>query len=252
MKYLFVIFLICFTISKADKKKEIDSVYISDLNSRALEQIGKDNHKAKILLDSAFNYAYGHTSHYWVAKTYQNFGIYEIIVENYLKALDYLEVSSLAFGDVKMFDEQAYSSIILADLCYSITRYRKAIDILKRVEKNIEKVNDIYSNNVNLKLAELYQAIKMNDSAEFYRTKVILDKKIFDFKVNVSDYQAEEISTKSQIKELKREVKVEKMKTEFIIWALLAVIIFLVLISVILSTKLYKAKKEIYHLTENK
>jgi tetratricopeptide (TPR) repeat protein len=241
MKLILMLFFIFSALSLADEKKELDSIFVNKLNQEALRLVGKDNPKAKILLDSAFNYAYSHISHFWVAKTYQNLGLYEISNDSINKALDYLEVSSRAFADVKFYDESAYSSIILSDLYYSIGRYKKAIEVLKRSEKNIDKVQTT---------SELYQKVNKKDSAAYYRTKANINSEIFDFKVNIDKNVAEHINVESQIKDLKMELKVEKMKSEFVLWMLLGTIIFLSLILITLAVKLFNTKKELFHLKE--
>ncbi len=250
MKLILMLFFIFSALSLADEKKELDSIFVNKLNQEALRLVGKDNPKAKILLDSAFNYAYSHISHFWVAKTYQNLGLYEISNDSINKALDYLEVSSRAFADVKFYDESAYSSIILSDLYYSIGRYKKAIEVLKRSEKNIDKVQTTYQSNFYLKLSELYQKVNKKDSAAYYRTKANINSEIFDFKVNIDKNVAEHINVESQIKDLKMELKVEKMKSEFVLWMLLGTIIFLSLILITLAVKLFNTKKELFHLKE--
>lgn len=250
MKVILFLFFICSVLSFADEIKEIDSIFVSKINQESLSLIGKNNPRAKLLLDSAFNYAYSHISHFWVAKTYQNMGLYEINNDSINKALDYLEVSSRAFADVKFYNESAYSSIILSDLYFSISRYTKAIEVLKRNDKFLDNLQDVYKSNIYLKLSELYMKINKKDSAEFYRTKVNINSEIYDFKVNIDKNTAEQISVDSQIKDLKMELKVEKMKSEFVFWVLLGTIIFLALISVILAVNLFKSKKELFHLNE--
>lgn len=250
MRLMFILFLILFSVLFADEKKEIDTNYVSNLNKIAMDLISNDNIAAKKMLDSAFNYAYEHNAHYWVAKTYQNMGLYHIKNDSIIRATEYLEISARAFENVKLFDEEAYSNIILADLYYSINRYEKGIEVLKNSEKNIDKLNDQYVNSIYLKFSELYEKIGETDSAEIFRTKVNLENKVLDFKVDLNKEEIEELNNNSQIVELKRELEVEKMKSEWIVWILLGVIILLVLIVLIISIKLYNAKKEIYNLHE--
>jgi len=250
MKILILLIIIFNIVSKADKKKDIDTNHVSNLNKIAMEMIGVDNIAAKKMLDSAFQYAFDFNSHYWVAKTYQNIGIYHLKNDSLVRASEYLEIAAKAFENVKLFDDEAYSNIILADLYYSIKRYEKGLEILKRSEKNIDKINSDFANSLYLKISEMYNSLSKSDSAEIYRLKVDLNKNILDFKIDLESNKVNSINNDSQIVELKRELEVQQMKTDWIVWVFLIIIILLALIVLILSVKLYNAKKEIYNLKE--
>ena len=102
MKVIFI-FLITFNLYSQEEK--LDTNHIRNLIQIGNELITKDKEKSKELLDSAFEYSYRHTAHYWLALTYQNMGLYHFYNDSLVRASDYLELSARAFDDIKYFND---------------------------------------------------------------------------------------------------------------------------------------------------
>lgn len=243
--YFFLITIFHNQLISQENEDKIDTSFVSNLNKIARELISKDNIKSKELLDSAFNYAYKHTSHYWIAYTYQSYGLLNINSDSIVKATDYLELSARAFSDIKYFNDKCLSNLILSDLYYSIERYDKAIESLKKSLKDEEKLYVEYIHSVYLKLAENYDKINDNSNSLFYRQMYNPDIETLDFKIHLENTNAQAINQQSKVHELEIELEIEKLKSNYIIWSFGFVIVFSFIVNLILSFKLYKIKKSL-------
>jgi tetratricopeptide (TPR) repeat protein len=249
MKILFILFIFTLALSSEEEEK-LDSNYISNLNKIGRELITKDNEKSKELLDSAFEYSYKHTSHYWLAYTYQSMGLYHLANDSLIRASDYLELSARAFGDIKYFNDKAHTNLILADLMYSLGRYEEAVSVLKKSLKDREKLLNKNIHNVYFKLNENYYKYN-KDSADYYLSLFDPQVALFDFKIEIEEAKKEKLKEESIIHNLTMELEIEKMKANFIIWTFSILIILLILALVIFIVKLYKARKIIYNLKQD-
>lgn len=239
---LFIISTFAYT---QDDDSKIDTSYVSNLNKIARELILKDNQKAKELLDSAFNYAYKNTSHYWIAYTYQSFGLFHLKNDSLVRATDYLELSARAFTDIKLYNDKAFTNIMLSDIYYSIGRNQKSIDALKKSLKDEEKLYNEYIHSIYLKLAENYEKLEDTSNSLFYRQLFNPQVETLDFKIELDDNIAEALKEQSHVHELEMELEIEKLKSEYIIWIFSSLIIILFLITFVLTIKLYKVKKRL-------
>jgi tetratricopeptide (TPR) repeat protein len=241
--YIFLIIIFQNHLFSQENSEKIDTSFVSNLNKIARELVSKDNFKSKELLDSAFNYAYKYTSHYWIAYTYQSYGLLNINLDSIVKATDYLELSARAFSDIKYFNDKCLSNLILSDLYYSIGRYEKAIEVLKKSLKDEEKLYVEYIHSIYLKLAENYNKINDNSNSLFYRQMYNSDVETLDFKIELENANAQAINQQSKVHELQIELEIEKLKSNYIIWSFGFVIVFSFIVILILSFKIYKIKK---------